>query len=159
MTTSSSITSVATTDWTAITSFCFRFAEHAQYPSVKMENLIMPTTIQYSYEIPYPDDLFCRRCPSNQNIFKYFGYEVHPTDTDASHQNEPVVQMHAHPSVGNAVRAFLLGAREEGHEFLAVKFCLSIMGVFVLSIKGEPDHLSLSLSLVHLYKFPFYCVF
>ena len=49
----STITPAVSTDWTAITSFRFRFAEHAQYPGINEK-----FNLAYSYEITDPDDLF-----------------------------------------------------------------------------------------------------
>ena len=53
--TTSTITPAIGTDWTAITSFRFRFrfAEHAQYPGI---NGILDNA--YSYELIDPDDFF-----------------------------------------------------------------------------------------------------
>ena len=51
--TTNTITPAVATDWTATTSFRFRFAEHAQYPGIHSK-----FNFAFSYDITDPDDLF-----------------------------------------------------------------------------------------------------
>ena len=51
--TTNTISPAVATDWTEITSFRFRFAEHAQYPGIHSK-----FDFAFSYEITEPDDLY-----------------------------------------------------------------------------------------------------
>ena len=46
--------------------------------------------------------------PKIRNLFSFYGYAIHPTGADASHQNGPAER--AHRTLANTIRALLLGA-------------------------------------------------
>ena len=51
-----------------------------------------------------------------KNLLQPFGYTIHPTGADTSHQNEPVEQ--AHRTLANSIQAMLTGSK------LDIKFFL-----------------------------------